>query len=277
MVEHSHSIDPALEQHGHEAIQAAGRMLRERLRPTEVHAKAPFDLVTDVDTAVESCVREHLADGPGDHQFIGEESFDAGATPRLDRLCWVLDPVDGTVNYAFGLPFYSISLALLHEGEPVLGWVLDPLRDELFFARRGERPTLNGRPLIPPARHSGLPVAISTGLLSEWAGRADAGAVLGGFLERYGKVRVLGSQALHLCYVAAGRLCAAINLESKLWDDAAGALIVNAAGGRYTDVVGNSLFPVDSRSPLLRGEPTRSLAGDAETHADLLRRLVPGG
>lgn len=268
-------IDPAMQRFGHELIQEAGRMVREPLASAQARVKGPFDLITEVDTAVESHVRKRLDAAYPDHALLGEESVDATSPVDVSGYCWVLDPLDGTVNFAFDLPFYAVSLALLHAGEPVMGWVLDPLRDELFSARAGEAPLLNGEVMTPPEMRTALPVGISTGLLSHWASEPGGPAAMEAVIGRYGKLRLLGSQALQLCYVAAGRLAGAINLEAKLWDDAAGALIVRAGGGRYTDVRGASVFPVTSEGALVRGSPVRSLAGDPQTHADLLEVLNP--
>lgn len=270
-------IDPVMVSLGREMVDASGRMLQDLLGTAQVDVKGPFDLVTKADVAVESYVTGRLREVYPTHQLVAEEAADATKQPTLAEYCWVLDPLDGTVNFAFGVPFYCVSLALLHRGSPVLGWVLDPVRNELFFAQRGQPPMLNDRLLTVSEGHREvLPIGMSTGLLERCTVDAQGQGLLLALIQRFGKLRIFGSQALHLCYVAAGRLRAAVNMEAKLWDDAAGALVVESGGGLYTDFRGEKIFPLPDNSPLLRGAPVGSLAGDPAAHA-LLREVLAAG
>ena len=238
-------------------------------------SKGPFDLVTEADHAVETMVAERLSRSFPSHEMIGEEAGRrmSGADSEY---CWVLDPLDGTVNYAAGHPFFAASLALFQRGVPVIGWVYDPTHNERFRAVRGGGATLNGIPIDPSAKRSDvLPVGLSTGFIEMALGRS--GGILAEVVRRFGKIRILGSQALHLCYVAAGRLRLAASVEAKLWDDAAGALIVAESGGRYVGLSGEPVFPIAPDSPLWAGARIGSIAGDDVTVEQLVSMLGGSG
>ena len=169
-----------------------------------------------------------------------------------------------------------MSLGLLHRGVPLIGWVRDPVHDERFRAVRGQGATLNDGPLgRPSADHQAvLPVGLSTGFI-DWALRTAGAEILSEVIDRFGKIRILGSQALHLCYVAAGRLRLAASVEAKLWDDVAGALIVEESGRSYGSLDGGRVFPLEPDSPLWSGRSIRSVAADDVTIGtllDILRR-----
>ena len=252
-------------------VRDAARMQLDAFGSAERSVKGPLDVVTEADHAIEESFKERLRNAFPDHGFVGEETTaaevddagadDAGASSSLGDARghrWILDPVDGTVNYAYGLGGFCVSLGLLHEGRPVAGWVLDPLRGDLFSAVLGRGATLNGERIGPlpdttPDADEAMPVGGSSGLVHRVAGDPDALAALG-------KLRIMGSQALQLCHVAAGRMRAALNPEAKLWDDAAGALIVTEAGGRYGALDGRVVFPLEPDDPAWRGGAIGSLA-----------------
>ncbi len=258
-------------------VRDAARMQLDAFGSAERSVKGPLDVVTEADHAIEEAFKERLQVAFPDHGFVGEETTAAEAdddpqphdarpetssqrTPTASGrgYRWILDPVDGTVNYAYGLGGFCVSLGLLHDGRPVAGWVLDPMRNDLFAAVLGRGATLNGDRLGPlpattPDADEAMPVGGSSGLVHRIAGDRDALAALG-------KLRIMGSQALQLCHVAAGRMRAALNPEAKLWDDAAGALIVTEAGGRYGGLDGREVFPLGSNDPAWRGGAIGSLA-----------------
>ena len=254
--------------------EAAGLLTR-YLGRSASSSKGPFDLVTEADHAVETMVAERLSRSFPSHEMIGEES---GKTMSGgdSEYCWVLDPLDGTVNYAAGHPFFASSLALFHRGAPVIGWVYDPIHNERFRAVRGGGATLNDVPIDPSARRSDvLPIGLSTGFIELALGRP--GGIMAEVVRRFGKIRILGSQALHLCYVAAGRLRLAASVEAKLWDDAAGALIVAESGRRYVGLAGDPVFPIAPDSPLWAGARIGSIAGDDVTVEEFLGILGGSG
>ncbi|MEM7352102.1 MAG: inositol monophosphatase, partial [Acidobacteriota bacterium] len=243
----------------------AGELILEHAQELGQRSKGRFDLVTNADLAAEDFLAAEIGRRFPDHRLLAEESS-ARKPQALDGPCWVIDPLDGTVNFAGSVPFFSVSLALLVDGEPTVGVVYDPLHEELFSAERGAGARLNGELLVraePPPLVGG-----SSGLLA-WCARHRP-AALEELLEDVGKLRIFGSQALHLCYAAAGRLAAAVSFEACLWDDVAGALIVREAGLRYTDFEGRKRFPVVAGSQWHLGQGGRSLAASVDLHGRLV-------
>jgi len=254
-------------------IKEAGQRLLADFGQVGSRPKGDFDLVTSADLNTEEFLKTEILQHYPTHQIIAEETLQTN--PSLnDNYCWVIDPLDGTVNFALGIPFFSISLVLLVENKPVLGWVYDPIHKELFHAQKGKGSFLNSQPLqidhIPDTRP--LPVGGSSGLLDQMM-RTDSSDSLSLIIQRFGKLRILGSQALHLCYVAAGHLRAAVSWESKLWDDAAGALIAQEAGAYYTNLWGDEIFPLPADSKLLTGQSIHSIAATPVIHQDLVAIL----
>lgn len=262
-----------LSQFAENVMRVAGERLLNYVGRIRSAPKGHFDLVTTADTEVEAFIVAQLRGRFPEDQILAEESPGPG-TGAIEEFCWVIDPLDGTVNFAMGIPLFSVSLALLHRGDPILGWVYDPVREELFRAQRGAGSFLNNHRLAVASDNSSpVPLGGSSGFLA-WATQAGPASPLLPMMRQFGKLRILGSQALHLCYVAAGRLRAAISWEARLWDDAAGALIAREAGARYTDFWGRDVFPLRASSPALAGEPIHSLAAPSLIHGELLTLLA---
>jgi myo-inositol-1(or 4)-monophosphatase len=259
---------------GEEALAEAGLLLERYFRKTRSTAKGPFDVVTEADHAVEAMFVRRLARAFPDHAMVGEET--GRRSPRVEaEYCWVLDPLDGTINFAAHQPFFAVSLGLFCRGIPVIGWVYDPVHGERFRAVDGQGATLNDAQLGPATdQNAVLPVGLSTGFM-EWALRTSGTEIMTDIIERFGKIRILGSQALQLCYVAAGRLRLAASVEAKLWDDAAGALIVTESGRAYAGLNGFSPFPLDRDSPLWHGRAIGSMAADLASIA-VMREILGG-
>src|SRR5262245_5713471 len=202
-----------------------------------VEKKSTIDLVTEVDVAVERRFRALIAERFPDHQILAEEFGGAAAAP--DGPCWVFDPIDGTTNFAHGLPIFCASLALEVDGVAEVAAVYDPTRKELFTAERGGGAFLNGRPLRVSSAARLVDAMLVTGFPYDVHGRVDEiVGLFGAFVGRARAVRRLGSAALDLCYVAAGRLDGFWETDLKAWDIAGGALIVAEAGGRVTNTDG---------------------------------------
>jgi myo-inositol-1(or 4)-monophosphatase len=229
----------ALLQLAEQMARAAGQIQRERYETAlDIRTKtASIDLVTEVDRACEAIIVETLrVQRPDDAVLAEEGSGDdrPGATWR-----WVIDPLDGTMNYAHGYPRFCVSIGVQRDGEPALGVVYDPLLDELFSARRGEGAQLNGRPLRVSEEDDLGRALLATGFAYDVHRSADDN--LNHFARFVKTVRGLrrdGSAALNLCYVAAGRFDGYWELKLHPWDVAAGNLIVEEAGGRVSDFSG---------------------------------------
>lgn len=213
----------------------------------QVGKKGPIDLVTQVDLEVERMFRALVAERFPDHDVLGEELGDTG---RNARSRWVFDPLDGTTNYTHGLPIFCASLALEVDGRTEVGAVYDPNRRELFTAERGVGAWMNGRPIKTSSSTTLLESVLVTGFpydvhrtLDEVVGLFSA------FVGRARAVRRLGSAALDLCWVGAGRMEGFWEAGLKPWDTMAGALIVQEAGGRVTSLQGTPWVAVEG--PLL--------------------------
>lgn len=223
-----------LAQFAAETAKAAGQALLDRFGAAlEVQTKDgnPRDLVTDADLAAERAIIGAIARRFPDHGVLSEEAGSSG--PASDYL-WVIDPLDGTTNFSQGIPFFAVSVALLKQGAPVVGVVYHPTSGELFYAQRGGGAFVGGRPLAvsPQGALERAMVCV------EW-GKSEASLDRGlrdlvRVTRRANKLRALGSAALNLAYVAAGRLDAFVVNGLHPWDVAAGALLVEEAGGSVT-------------------------------------------
>jgi myo-inositol-1(or 4)-monophosphatase len=227
-----------------EAVVKAGQIQTEHARKAfHVGKKGLIDLVTEVDVAIESGFRKMIAGRFPDHAVLGEEM---GMSPddSQARCRWLFDPIDGTTNYAHGLPIYCASAALEVDGRIQVGAVFDPTREELFTAERGRGAFLNGTPLGVSQASALVDSLLVTGFPYDVQTRTDdIVGLFGRFLARARAVRRLGSAALDLCYVAAGRMDGFWEQDLKPWDVAAGILLVEEAGGRVSGFSGAPFSP----------------------------------
>lgn len=219
------------------AARDAGAILMDRLNDErEIVFKGAINIVTDADRAAEALILGRLRSALPDHQFIGEEESDSGvAVARSGKTwCWLVDPLDGTTNYAHGYPHFAVSIGLEHQGKVWLGVVFDPTRDELFVAERGKGATLNDEPLHVSSAVTLLHALLATGFNYQMEKRAENIRIWNVLMYRARGLRRDGSAALDLCYVAAGRLDGYWERGVSAWDTAAGALLVEEAGGVVT-------------------------------------------
>jgi myo-inositol-1(or 4)-monophosphatase len=232
--------DPRLLQTAIEIALRAGRLQLEGLRTgLVIEKKGAIDLVTQVDLEVERMARAVIAERFPDHTVLAEELPNERMASAASAYRWVFDPIDGTVNYAHGLPFFCASLALELEGRAILGVVYEPTHEELFVAERGAGARLNGVPLAVTATGGMLDAMLCTGFPYDVRETVDdLVGLFGAFVGRARAVRRFGSAALDLCYVAAGRLDGFWERRLNAWDMSAGALMVEEAGGRVTDMEG---------------------------------------
>ena len=222
-----------------EAVVRAGEMqLAQAGGDLRVAKKGVIDLVTDVDVAIERMFRALVAERFPDHQVLAEEMGGSSSVPHGP--CWVFDPIDGTTNYAHGLPIFCASVALEIDGVAQVAAVYDPNRKELFTAERGGGAYLNGRPLHVSGAATLVDAMLVTGFPYDVHQRVEEiVGLFGAFVARARAVRRLGSAAIDLCYVAAGRMDGFWESDLKPWDIAGGSLIVAEAGGRVTNMDGS--------------------------------------
>ncbi len=207
-----------------------------------IDKKGTIDLVTEVDLAVERMLRALIADRFPDHDVLAEE-LGRGANAQASHR-WVFDPLDGTTNYAHGLPIFCASLALEIDGEPVVGAVYDPNRRELFTAERGGGARMNGVALRVSSAAALLDSMLVTGFpYNVHETLDDIVGLFQHFVGRARAVRRLGSAAIDLCWVAAGRMDGFWEERLHSWDTMAGGLIVSEAGGTVTGLEGEPWAP----------------------------------
>lgn len=227
--------------------RAAGKILRDGYEQEhDIKFKGEIDLVTEIDHQSEAFILGEIRKRWPHSRIVAEESGESG---RGEELVWYVDPLDGTVNYAHGVPMFCVSIACGWDGQTQLGAVYDPLRDEMFLGERGAGAWLNGRTIKVSTQTELKKSLLVTGF------PYDAGSGVSKNLEFFTRftglsqgVRRLGSAALDLCYTAAGRFEGFWELSLQPWDVAAGGLIVEEAGGRVTNLKGgaNYLIPPTS-------------------------------
>ncbi len=230
------------------AASRAGEILRHYWGKThEIEKKGAIDLVTEADVASEKAIIEIIRSAFPHHTVVAEES---GVTPGIDSHQWIIDPLDGTTNYAHGLAEFAVSIAFAFEGEPVLGLVLSPVAGELFCGAKGNGATLNGQPIQTSRTKrlgdsllvTGFPYEIRP-LIRPLMDRLER------CLMAAQGIRRLGSAALDLCYVACGRFDGFWEQNLAPWDTAAGAVIAQEAGASISDF-SNGSYSIDKKEIL---------------------------
>lgn len=265
--------------HIEDLAQLVRTVAREEILPRFSHAERRFksdgSIVTEADFAVQSRLAESLRVRYPDFALLGEEMDETQQRALLaqDGL-WCLDPVDGTSNFAAGLPFFGVSLALLIGRKPMLGVVYDPIRDECFTGERGKGASLNGCRLH--CRSPGLPLRrclavvdfkrISTRLATELVTRPP-----------YSSQRNLGSVALEWCWLAAGRFHVYLHGKQNLWDYAAGAMILDEAGGCAATLAGEPVFSAELQSRSVTAAADRELFTDWRAWIDRIQESAETG
>lgn len=244
-------------------LLSAGERLRDLFRADlPVEMKGRRDPVTAADRAVERMIVERLARERPDDSVVTEEELSAERGDGERR--WVIDPLDGTNNFAHGIPHFCVSIALLDRAGALAGGVYDPMRDELFLAARGEGAARDGAPIRVAATASLRDALLATGFAYDRNETAENNvAPFSRLILEINDIRRMGSAALDLCYVACGRYDGFWEYHLKPWDTAAGALLVAEAGGRVTDGCGNPHRPGD---PLV-------VATNGAIHGELLNQL----
>jgi len=209
---------------------AAGELLSRHFGSVlEVNEFAAHDIKLDLDVRTQELITGQLLACYPDHAIYGEEGI---AGNQQSDFQWIVDPIDGTVNYFYGIPHFCISIALRERGQIIVGVIYDPSRKELWQVERGGTPTLNGKPIHVSTRDKLSDAVLSIGFAKSQETIAAGLPLLDYFVSRARKCRLMGSAALDLAYVACGRLDAYLESSVSLWDVAAGKLLVEAAGGQ---------------------------------------------
>jgi len=236
------------------AARAAGTLIRSHFgTPLNVNALEAHDIKLELDVQSQALITGMILDQFPDHAIYGEEGI---AGNQSSPFHWIVDPIDGTVNFFYGIPHFCISIALREHSDILLGVIYDPIRDELWQVRKGGPPLLNGKPIAVSKRTNIADAILSVGF-SKTRTTIDSGLPLfQDLVYRARKCRLMGSAALDMAYVASGRLDAYIEQSVSLWDIAAGILLVESAGGsvklesppdkpdKFSVVATNGLLPL---------------------------------
>ena len=246
-----------------EAARAGGAVLKESYgHVRSIRFKGEIDVVTEVDVRAERAITELIRSHFPDHRVLAEEGTLGG--DDLDHR-WLIDPLDGTTNYSHGVPIFCVSVGYERQGSMAVGVIYDPILDELFLARAGGGATVNGEPLEVSATRELGRALLTTGFPYDRSRFPPALAQFGALTQRSQAVRRIGSAALDLAWVAAGRFDAYWESTVFPWDVAAGGLIAREAGAQVTDLAGGQ-FGVEG------GE---ILASNPHIHAAILNVLAP--
>jgi myo-inositol-1(or 4)-monophosphatase len=248
-----------------DALTEAGAHMRRNIGKARIRYKGRANLVTQVDTACEAKILRTILRRFPDHDYLTEER---PPRRRGAEYVWIIDPLDGTTNYAHGYPACCVSIGVVRGGAPVAGGVFDPFRGELFFAQAGRGATLNGKKI----RVSGPPKLEQSLLVTGFAyDRLERSRFYVDFyrrfMERSHDVRRSGTAALDMAWVAAGRAEGFWEFNLQPWDVAAGLLLVKEAGGKVTDFSGR-----DWTEPSVFGRET--LATNGRIHAEMLKMFA---
>ncbi len=221
-----------------ESALRAGRFLKESMDDAqEIFFKGSIDLVTNVDNQSQGMIFQYLSDRFPDHDFLAEEGL---SEERGAEFRWIIDPLDGTTNYAHKFPNFTVSIALEKRKEVVLGVIYDPMREEMFYAVKEEGAFLNERKIRVSSVDDLDKSLVATGFPYDIR-VTDVNNIshFNNFLTRVQAIRRCGSAAMDLCYVACGRFDGFWELKLQPWDMAAGALVVEEARGRISDFQGH--------------------------------------
>jgi len=252
------------------AARLAGQRAMEEINFIKTSIKNDSELVTQADIRCQRMIVERIKETYSDHGFIAEEGDKGGIFKQPPRggsqLWWIIDPIDGTTNFAHGMPIFTVSIAVMHEGGPIVGVVFDPATDSMFTAVKGREAQLNGRRIN--AGNETMTQFSCVGLDSYFDDEAPG--CFGKIMQRT-RFRNLGTTALQFAYVAKGSLIATIANRPKLWDIAAGALIAEAAGAIVSDWQGGKIFPVDMAG--YEGRELKVIAANKKVHGQILELL----
>jgi myo-inositol-1(or 4)-monophosphatase len=252
------------------AARLAGQRAMEEINFLKVSVKNNTELVTQADAACQKIIIDRIKETYPDHGFIAEETEQGKMfkqPPRgAEQIWWLIDPLDGTNNFAHRMLLFTVSIAAIYNGEPIVGVIFDPPTESMYTAVKDGDAQFNGRRItasedtISPFSSIGLDSHFDEGV-PQWAAE----------LIKSTRFRNLGTIALQYAYVANGGLVATIGNCPKLWDIAAGTIIAEAAGAVHTDWSGNKIFPLDIEK--YNGEKFQTIAANKKTHPQILQLI----
>lgn len=249
------------------AARLAGQHAMEELYYTRKSLKSPDEIVTAADPACQKIIIDRIRENYPDHGFLAEEGKESKLlrmAPRDQEIWWVIDPIDGTNNFSNGLLCFCVSIAAFYEGKPILGVIYDPTTDSMYAAAAEREAQLNGRRI--QVSEDAISRFTSFGVDSHQHPKTDK-AILE--IMQKTRFRCLGATALHMAYVAKGSLIGMATTSARLWDIAAGVILVEQAGGRVTDLDGQPIFPIDIET--YDSEPLHTLATSAKVWEEIHR------
>jgi myo-inositol-1(or 4)-monophosphatase len=250
----------------YKAIEEGANELKRYFNGTfTISSKATInDLVTEADHASEKAIFKVIQQNHPDHFILSEET---GSMPTQSNIKWIIDPIDGTINFANGIPICCVSIGVEENGEMIMGAVYNPFMNELFFAEKGKGAFLNDQPIKVSSKNDLLTSCLVTGFPYQYLDIENGPLqIFEKLIRKSIPVRRLGSAALDLCWTAAGRFDGFYEHKLQAWDSAAGFLIVQEAGGTVTDLKGNKYNPYQPGI----------IASNGQIHDQLLN-LLKGG
>lgn len=248
-----------------DAIKQSGALIQEKFYSVLniSYKDQKNNLVTDADKASEELIIKIIKSKFPGHGIIGEEF---GTEEQKSDYKWVIDPIDGTVNFAHGIPLYCVSIAVMHHDQILMGAIFNPILNELFFAEKGKGALLNDEIISVSKKNDFNTAFLVTGFPYKFPASKDPTKIFERLIKKGLPIRRLGSAALDLCWVACGRFDAFWEFNLQPWDIAAGYLIVEEAGGKVTDFNNHSYSIYDKET----------LASNGLIHNDLLKEIALG-
>ncbi len=252
------------------AARLAGQRAMEESSYIKVAVKSPDQLVTQADTICQKLIIDRIKETYPDDGFIGEEGANGQMFKQPPRgskkIWWVIDPIDGTTNFAKGMLLFTVSIAAIYEGEPVVGVIYEPATDSMFTAVKNEEARLNNRRIV--VTEEGFDRFTSVGTDSYFDGGVPKWVIT---LMEKARLRTLGSSCLQMAYLAKGSLIGVVFVRPKIWDIAAGVRICESAGAKVTDWKGNKIFPLDLDK--YEGAEFQTLGANKKVYNEMLNLL----